>query len=70
MVLGAFGVWWFTFASDEVKAKIEETTAPLIGGLSSAWRLLVEGAMRLKERVTGRSTLTAVMFTTRHVSFA
>lgn len=53
MVLGAIGVWWFKFASDEVKARIEETIAPLMGGLSSAWRLLVEGTMRLKERVTG-----------------
>ena len=56
MVLGAVGVWWFKFASDEVKARIEETTAPLMGGLSSAWRLLVEGAVRLKERVTGEYT--------------
>ena len=67
MVLGAIGVWWFKFASDEVKARIEETIAPLMGGLSSAWRLLVEGAMHLKERVTGEPTLMPVMRKTKHV---
>ena len=70
MVLGAFGVWWFKFASDEVKARIEETMAPLMGGLSSAWRLLVEGAMRLKERMSGESTLTPVMCKTKHLHLA
>ena len=41
-----------------------------MGGVSSVWRLLVEGAMRLKERVTGEFTLTPVMRKTKHVHLA
>ena len=45
-------LWWFKFAGDEMKATIEETAAPIIGGMASAWQWLVDAVLSLKERVT------------------
>ncbi len=52
-MLGSVALWWCKFASDELKATMEETLAPVIGSLRSIGEWLVEAAMRLKEKATG-----------------
>lgn len=52
-MLGVVCLWWFRFAGDEIKATVEETMAPVMGGVSSVWQWSVEAVMRLKERATG-----------------
>lgn len=54
--LGAVALWWFKFAGDELRAMVEETAAPVIGGMASAWRCLVDAILRLKERATGKGS--------------
>ncbi|CAL5221253.1 g3408 [Coccomyxa viridis] len=54
-VLGAAALWWFKFAGDELRAMVEETAAPVIGGMASAWQWLVDAVLRLKERAMGVS---------------
>lgn len=57
IVLGAVALWWFNFASDELKATTEETLAPIMGSLRSSGEWLVEAVMRLKEKATGGVSL-------------
>ena len=57
IVLGAVALWWFKFASDELKATTEETMAPIMGSLRSSGEWLVEAVMRLKEKATGGASL-------------
>lgn len=52
-VLGAAALWWFKFAGDELRATVEETAAPVVGGMASAWQWLVDAILRLKERAMG-----------------
>lgn len=56
-MLGAVALWWFKFASDELKAMTEETLAPIMGSLRSTGEWLVEAVMRLKEKATGGASL-------------
>ena len=56
-MLGAVALWWFKFASDELKAMTEETLAPIVGSLRSTGEWLVEAVMRLKEKATGGASL-------------
>ena len=53
----AFSIWWFMLASDDMKAALEETAAPVVGALASAWGWLLDALVALKDRITGlRST--------------
>lgn len=53
----AFSIWWFMLASDDAKAALEETAAPVVGALASAWGWLLDALVALKDRIAGaRST--------------
>ena len=60
-MLGAVALWWFKFAGDELRARVEETAAPVIGGLASAWRWLVDAILRLKDRAMGEQPLVLLL---------
>jgi hypothetical protein len=49
-------LWWFVWASDNQKAAVEETLAPVVGTLLSAWNWLLDALIRLKDRITGALT--------------
>ncbi len=60
-IVGTAGaLWWFVWASDDQKAAVEETLAPVVGTLLSTWHWLLDALMRLKERITGETTLPPV----------
>lgn len=53
-ILGvAFAVWWMNYASESIKARIEETVSPVVGALLSAWNWLLDTLIDLKDRITG-----------------
>ncbi len=56
-ILGlGFAVWWVNYASDNIKATIEETLSPVVGTLLSAWNWLLYSLVQLKDRITGKRT--------------
>lgn len=62
--MGAAALWWFKFAGDELRAMVEETAAPVIGGMASAWQWLVDAVLRLKERAMGEHLLILILIET------
>lgn len=50
---GLFYAWWMFWASDSIKATLEETTAPLVGLLLSTASWVKECVQALFARVTG-----------------
>lgn len=64
-VLGIVGtagaLWWFVWASDNQKALVEETAAPVLGTLLSAWNWLADALTRLKDRITGAAEEIPIM---------
>ena len=50
---GLFYAWWMFWASDSIKATLEETTAPVVGLLLSAASWVKDCVQALAARVTG-----------------